>query len=478
MAYKIMQRDKDGVLREVVIRGETVRGADFNPADIELKQFDDETRSFTAVGSTGNPDRVEDIINQNGWMWAHDYSQLPIFRATDLEIKPRAKKMIFRASFDDFEFADNVYQSYLKGFMKGFSVGFLPLKYEQRDRDEMTEEEKQRAGWWGGMFFDTQELLEISAAPIPMHPEALADIKSMGIPTEFGYSKTTLTPGRSTMNDGSTWVPIDDVNLFTDLASVTLDNGVKAVSGKPVAGADDVIISPVVGYIFPSNLDNDDMVEWLVDQAVSEEKACALVTDDLDRYLELMISDEGDFKLLDSEEIEEIVEEVEEEAVVDDDIGKTELDKPGDKFVIIPEGAVIEEDGLHINTSIGSFTLGLDILKEAGLEIREDELVDVRNRDSLDNAVNTLTALLKDVKIEEEEPESELDAQQPDEMGEEDFALMLTLAEELKDEIDVKDIDAEMFRSVLTEVLQDNIGGLVKSSLTESLKVAVGDFED
>jgi hypothetical protein len=280
------------------------------------------------------------------------------------------------------------------------------------------------------------------------------------------------------MNDGSTWVPIDDVNLFTDLASVTLDNGVKAVSGKPVAGADDVIISPVVGYIFPSNLDNDDMVEWLVDQAVSEEKACALVTDDLDRYLELMISDEGDFKLLDSEEIEEIVEEVEEEAVVDDDIGKTELDKPGDKFVIIPEGAVIEEDGLHINTSIGSFTLGLDILKEAGLEIREDELVDVRNRDSLDNAVNTLTALLKDVKIEEEEPESELDAQQPDEMGEEDFALMLTLAEELKDEIDVKDIDAEMFRSVLTEVLQDNIGGLVKSSLTESLKVAVGDFED
>jgi hypothetical protein len=68
MAYKIMQKDKDGVLREVVIRGEAVRGADFNPADIELKQFDDETRSFTAVGSTGNPDRVEDIINQNGWV--------------------------------------------------------------------------------------------------------------------------------------------------------------------------------------------------------------------------------------------------------------------------------------------------------------------------------------------------------------------------------------------------------------------------
>jgi hypothetical protein len=396
---------------------------------------------------------------------------LPIFRATDLEIKPRAKKMLFRANFDDFEFAENVYQSYRKGFMKGFSVGFLPLKYEERDRDEMTEEERQRAGWWGGYFFDTQELLEISSAPIPMHPEALADIKSMGIPTEFGYGKSPFTPGRSTMRDGSTWIPIDDVEAFTDLTPVALADGIKCVSGKPVAGADDVIISSVAGYIFPKEMDDDDIFQWLVDQAMSEERACALVKDDLGKYLELNISDEGDFELSSFEEIEEI----EEEAVVDDDIGKTELDKPGDEFVIIPEGVEIGEDGLQINTSIGSFTLGTEILAQAGLEIREDELVDVRNRDTLDNAVNTLTALLKDVVIEE--PEPELDAQQQDDVGEEDFALMLTLAEELRDEITADDIDPEMFRSVLTEVLDKELKGLVKSSLTKSLKHATGDFE-
>ncbi len=272
MAYKIMQKGEDGVLREVVIRGEAVRGTDFDPGDMELKQFDDDTRSFSAVGSTGSPDRVADVIDQDGWqlenfeknpvgMWAHNYSMLPIFRVTDMEIKPRAKKMLFRANFDDYEFADAVYNSYKKEFMRGFSVGFLPIEYEQRDINDMDDEEKQRAGWWGGMNYKVQELLEISAAPIPMHPEALASLKSMNIPTEFGYAEedaTKLTPGRSRFNDGSTWIPIDDVNSFTDIASVDLEDGVKGISGKPTGKVDSVIIDGVVGYIFPRDMDDED----------------------------------------------------------------------------------------------------------------------------------------------------------------------------------------------------------------------------
>ena len=489
MAYKIMQKDEDGVLREVVIRGESVRGSDFDPADIDLKEFDDESRSFTAIGSAGNPDRVEDIVDQKGWvldnflknpvgMWAHDYSQLPIFRVTDLEIKPRAKKMLFRANFDDFEFANTVFNSYKKGFMKGFSVGFLPLVYEQRSKEEMTDEEKQRAGWWGGMHFQKQELLEISSAPIPMHPEALADFKSMGISTELGYGDTALTPGRSVMSDGSIWIPIDDVNAFTDMASVGLGSGIKAVSGKPVAGADDVIISPVVGYIFPRGMTDDEMVEWLVDQAVSEEKACALVTTDLDKYLELKISDEGTFELSAGEEV--VTEP--DEPDVDDDIGKTVVDKEGDKFVIIPEEVKIEDGELLIKTSIGDLTVGSKVLKEAGLEIREDELVDVRNRDSLDIAVNSLLALLKDVKLEDnddvvQEPEPDQDDQQGVE-GEEDFALLLTVAEELQTEVrEQVNIDPEMFKSVFNEVLKEEVGGLIKSSLARSLKHVTGDLD-
>jgi hypothetical protein len=118
-------------------------------------------------------------------------------------------------------------------------------------------------------------------------------------------------------------------------------------------------------------------------------------------------------------------------------------------------------------------------LIEAGLEIREGELVDIRNRDSLDIAVNSLTALLKDVKIEDviQEPEPELTTQQDDE-GEENFALLLTVAEELQTEIrEAIRIDPEMFRGVVNEVLKESLGGLVKSSLTESLKIATGDID-
>jgi hypothetical protein len=395
-----------------------------------------------------------------------------------MEIKPRAKKMLFRANFDDYEFADAVYNSYKKEFMRGFSVGFLPIEYEQRDINDMDDEEKLRAGWWGGMNYKVQELLEISAAPIPMHPEALASLKSMNIPTEFGYAEedaTKLTPGRSRFNDGSTWIPIDDVNSFTDIASVDLEDGVKGISGKPTGKVDSVIIDGVVGYIFPRDMDDEKMIKWLVSNAVSEEKAIALVTSDLDKYLELKIEDDGEFKLLSGEEVIEDGPELD----VVDDIAKTEVDKPREEFVIIPEEVKIDNGELLINTSIGSFTIGSDILIEAGLEIREGELVDIRNRDSLDIAVNSLTALLKDVKIEDviQEPEPELNTQQ-DEEGKEDFALLLTVAEELQTEIrEAIRIDPEMFRGVVNEVLKESLGGLVKSSLTESLKIATGDID-
>jgi hypothetical protein len=487
MAYKIMQKGEDGVLREVVIRGEAVRGADFNPGDMELKDFDDGTRSFTATGSTGKPDRVEDIIDQKGWildnflknpvgMWAHNYSMLPIFMITDVEVKPRAKKLVFRANFDDYEFADNVYNSYKKKFMRAFSVGFLPLEYEERDRDEMTEEENQRAGWWGGMNYIKQELLEISAVPIPMHPEALADIKRMGLPTEFDFSGggPRLTLGRSTMSDGSIWIPIDDVNSFVDTACVKLPNTyVKVVSGKPIGKVDSLIIDGVVGYIFPKDADDKGMIKWLVGNAVSEEKATALVTLDLDKYLELTIEEDGRFGLHAKGKPEPSVSSLSSD--VDDNIVKSKLDKVRDTFIIFPEGIKIENGELCITTNVGSFTIGSDILEKAGLEMREDGLVDVKNRDNLDIAVNTLTALLKDVKIE---PVPEPIVAQQGDKGKEDLTLLLTVAEELQTDIrEAIDINPEIFKSAFKEVFEESIGRLIKSSLTKSLKYATGNVE-
>ena len=54
-----------------------------------------------------------------------------------------------------------------EGFLRGVSVGFRALKTSPR------------SGHGGrGTVFERQELLEISAAPVPMHPFALAAVRA------------------------------------------------------------------------------------------------------------------------------------------------------------------------------------------------------------------------------------------------------------------------------------------------------------
>jgi len=58
---------------------------------VEVKQFDEQNRSFWAVASTSTPDRFGDIIVQDGWEleqfkknpvipWGHDYNKPPVAR--------------------------------------------------------------------------------------------------------------------------------------------------------------------------------------------------------------------------------------------------------------------------------------------------------------------------------------------------------------------------------------------------------------
>lgn len=283
MAYKILQPDENGVLREVVIRGSSVWGSDLPPTDVELKEFDDKNRSFVSIATMGTPDRLADVVDINGWelgnylknpvgMWAHNYRELPIFKSTDIEIKPKAKKMSFKANFDDHEFALKVYNSFRKEFMRGFSVGFIPLDMEKRNVEEMSEDEKKKAGWFGGNYFKRQELLEISAAPIPAHPDALAGYKSMGLPTidsltayEQGWPKT-----KQLMANNDIWIPINDPSLFYDVKPLALGENVEAIVGKQIGSESLSVIGTVVGYLFPANTSDEKILEWFNSKGISE----------------------------------------------------------------------------------------------------------------------------------------------------------------------------------------------------------------
>ena len=126
------------------------------------------------VASTGEVDRHGDTVAPEGWrlagyrenpvvLWAHDYRQPAIGRADAVWSDGRA--LLARLEFAPTEFAGQVERLYRQGYQRGVSVGFRPLRFEER-RDPVN-------GAFLGIRFLEQELLEISAVPVPANGDAL-----------------------------------------------------------------------------------------------------------------------------------------------------------------------------------------------------------------------------------------------------------------------------------------------------------------
>ena len=143
--------------------------------NFEVKNINEDERTFDAIASTEARDRDGDIIRAAGWkltnfrknpviLWAHDYQGLPIAKAVKIKIEDN--QLLFTPKFATKEqnpFADQVFNLYKEGFLKTFSVGFIAKKWEDtKDEDNPY-----------GREFTEQELLEISGCPVPSNPEAL-----------------------------------------------------------------------------------------------------------------------------------------------------------------------------------------------------------------------------------------------------------------------------------------------------------------
>jgi len=126
------------------------------------------------VLSTDEVDRHGDVISADGWnlasyrsnpvfLWAHDYARPVIGRAVDTWLEPH--RLMARVEFAPTQFAQEVAGLYQAGYQRGVSVGFKPLRYEER-RHEKT-------GALLGIRFLEQELLEVSAVPVPANRNAL-----------------------------------------------------------------------------------------------------------------------------------------------------------------------------------------------------------------------------------------------------------------------------------------------------------------
>ena len=148
-----------------------------------VKKVSEKEGLLTAVvGSTAAVDRYGEIVDQASWdlknykknpviLWAHNLSfgedRPPIGRAVNVGIK--AGKLVFDIQFDMADpFAADIFRKYKEKFLNAFSVGFMPHRVERVDDDSQP---NLRA------ILKDNELLELSAVPVPANPEALNQLK-------------------------------------------------------------------------------------------------------------------------------------------------------------------------------------------------------------------------------------------------------------------------------------------------------------
>ena len=146
----------------------------------KYRGVDDEDDYLLVRAAMGDEDRKGDVIVPSGWvldgyrqnpviLWAHDRTLPPIGRSH--RVWTDEKGLIAEVEFAQTKLAQDVAGLYRTGFMRGVSVGFLPLEVETRQASHGRRAYK----------YVRQELLEISAVPVPMHSGALSKKELNGV---------------------------------------------------------------------------------------------------------------------------------------------------------------------------------------------------------------------------------------------------------------------------------------------------------
>ena len=138
-------------------------------------------RPLTFVASDEAEDRLGDIVRAGGWdldaykrnpvfLWAHDYTRTPIGRSDWVGVEDG--RLLATVGFAPTAFAQEVETLYRHRFLRAVSVGFRPQAFTFR---------KGRNGGLDGVEYSKQELLEVSAVPVPANPRTLAKALEGGL---------------------------------------------------------------------------------------------------------------------------------------------------------------------------------------------------------------------------------------------------------------------------------------------------------
>lgn len=146
---------------------------------------EDGSADVQVIASTASVDRHGDIVDQV-WqldsyrtnpviLWAHDPNTPPVGRAVSVEVQQTENGPALLASikFDDGEhnpLGRTVAEQFRNGMLSAVSVGFRPGSAVPRS--SLDENDPRHAKT--GLILSNNELLEISAVPIPANSDALA----------------------------------------------------------------------------------------------------------------------------------------------------------------------------------------------------------------------------------------------------------------------------------------------------------------
>ena len=148
----------------------------------ELRGINEKARTIEHVITTDSPDRDGDIIEADGWdlkefeenpvvLFGHRHDEEPIAR--NIEIKTIENGLQAVTQFPPegiHERADRLFELNKLGFIRSWSVGFLPIEAGPREHGK-------------GIHFRKQKLLEYSNVPIPSNMEAVNLAVSKGLVT-------------------------------------------------------------------------------------------------------------------------------------------------------------------------------------------------------------------------------------------------------------------------------------------------------
>lgn len=166
----------------------------------QIKGIDKEARTLTAVASFLSIDRDNEVILPKAFdlgsfkdnpviMAGHTYHTSdgsPTVIGKALSIQRKKDQLVFKMEFADTDLAEEYWKLYSGGFMRAFSVGFIPFSGGWETDKEKIRELLSSAG--ANLDLDSiyrvytkVELIEISAVAIPSNRESLVMASAKGI---------------------------------------------------------------------------------------------------------------------------------------------------------------------------------------------------------------------------------------------------------------------------------------------------------